>query len=80
MVASSSGAPASRYGRRRPQRVRVRSEITPISGSVTASQSRATVKASPVSAGDNPTVSVKKISRWKLTTVKNRLPPRSPTP
>ncbi len=51
------GAPMKIQGRRRPQRVFVRSEIQPISGSVIASKARASVCASAMKPSATPTVS-----------------------
>ncbi len=46
------------YGRNLPHRVRVRSEITPISGSLTMSQNRAMNMMVPAAAAEIPKVSV----------------------
>ncbi len=54
-----NGIPASRYGRRRPIRVRVRSVSTPSNGSVTPSQILLTRKAVPASAGSMRSTSVR---------------------
>ena len=48
----------SRYGLNLPQRDFVLSAITPIIGSLTASQTRAMIKIMEIAAADNPTMSV----------------------
>ena len=56
---SSGSAPNKKYGRLRPNRERVRSEIKPIIGSVTASQNLPSKMAAPASAEEMPTTSVR---------------------
>ena len=52
-----TGTPARIHGRRRPQRVRVLSERRPISGSVTTSLNRASIRMKPTVARSTPSVS-----------------------
>ena len=47
-------APSRKYGRRRPDAQRVRSESSPIIGSLTASKQRATNTARPAREPDKP--------------------------
>ena len=55
---ASGNAPQSRYGRKRPQRVRVRSAMAPMTGSMTASKTRVTRNMVPATAGERPKTSV----------------------
>jgi hypothetical protein len=48
--------PTAIHGRRRPQRVRVRSDSTPMAGSITASHSRANRKIAPIVARLKPKI------------------------
>jgi segregation and condensation protein B len=57
-AAASGSAIHSRYGRKRPQRVRVRSAIAPMMGSAMASQTRVTPNMVPATAGEIPNTSV----------------------
>ena len=55
---ASSGQPIAMYGRKRPNRERVRSAMAPIIGSLTASHRRAIIMMAETAAGARPTTSV----------------------
>ena len=59
MAGGSNNAPAKIHGRRRPQRVRVRSVMMPMSGWLIASQTLETTTVVPARPGGNPTMSVR---------------------
>ena len=54
VVIAMAGMPMIIHSRRRPQRSGVRSEIRPIIGSVTMSNTRPTNRIQPISASDRP--------------------------
>ena len=64
MLSPRGNAEARNHGRRRPRRVRVRSESVPTSGSLTASQIRPARKIAPTVAGAISSTSVANFNRY----------------